>query len=115
MLDDLAKQGVTAVSLSSRDEDSQALLQEARDHAAYLGLDLVWDLPVPYSNRNPISMEMEGQALGAGRAWLYIEPDGDVLPAQGFDSILGNMVRDPWDQIWDHAVAWHAEHTKPAE
>jgi len=31
-----------------------------------------------------------------------VEPDGDVLPAQGmYEQILGNMLRDPWDQIWE--------------
>ncbi len=52
-------------------------------------LELVWDLPVPYSSNNPVSLELEkegNQAFveGAGKAWLYVEPDGDVLPAQGW-------------------------------
>jgi MoaA/NifB/PqqE/SkfB family radical SAM enzyme len=37
---------------------------------------------------------------GAGRAWLYVEPDGDVLPAQGINKILGNLVSDSWEKIW---------------
>jgi MoaA/NifB/PqqE/SkfB family radical SAM enzyme len=38
---------------------------------------------------------------GAGKAWLYVEPDGDVLPAQGMaDKILGNFLRDPWETIY---------------
>ena len=40
---------------------------------------------------------------GAGTAWLYVEPDGDVLPAQGMpDQVLGNFLRDPWDKIYRH-------------
>lgn len=107
-IDDLAKKGITSISLSSPDIEKLEYLQDARDHAAYLGLDLIWDLPVPYSTRNPISLELESHFPGDGRAWLYIEPDADVLPAQGVDKILGNMLRDPWDQIWDEALAWHA-------
>jgi MoaA/NifB/PqqE/SkfB family radical SAM enzyme len=76
-------------------------------------LDLVWDLPGPYSNRNPISLELESQHKGDGRAWLYIEPDADVLPAQGIDTILGNILLDPWAQIWDQAKAWHAGQVDP--
>ena len=35
---------------------------------------------------------------GAGKTWLYVEPDGDVLPAQGMaDNVLGNFLRDPWE------------------
>jgi MoaA/NifB/PqqE/SkfB family radical SAM enzyme len=113
ILDDLAEQGVPAVSLSASDLDNQEMLQEARDHAAYLGLDLIWDLPVPYTTRNPISLELENRFPGDGRAWLYVEPDADVLPAQGIDFILGNMLRDPWDQIWTQAKAWYAEQFTP--
>jgi len=57
---------------------------------------------VPYSALNPVSLELEGNEVpeGAGRAWLYVEPDGDVLPAQGVNRVLGNILRDPWEQIW---------------
>ena len=61
-----------------------------------LQLDLVWDIPVPYSINNPVSFELEKMLTlqkaceGAGKAWLYIERDGDVLPAQGvYEHILG--------------------------
>ena len=84
-----------------------AELQAARDLAASLGLSLVWDLPVPYSASNPVNLELEAavQPLpsGAGRAWLYVEPDGDVLPAQGINRPLGNLFRDDWETIWRKA------------
>ena len=56
-----------------------------RDKAAALGLTLRFDLPVPYSEYNPVVYEAEDAAIpeGAGKAWLYVEPDGDVLPSQG--------------------------------
>jgi organic radical activating enzyme len=106
-LDKLSKMGVPAVSLSTS-TDQLSSLEEARDRAASLGIDLIWDLPVPYSSRNPISLELEGQLTGDGRAWLYVEPDADILPAQGIDVILGNILRDPWQTIWDQAQAWHS-------
>jgi len=28
-----------------------------------------------------------------------------VLPAQGVDKVLGNILRDPWTVIWQHATA----------
>ena len=37
---------------------------------------------------------------GMGKAWLYVEPDGDVLPAQGVSRVLGNFLTDPWEKIW---------------
>lgn len=101
-LDRVQSLGVTHISLTAA-PGATAVLQTARDRAAELGLSLVWDLPAPYSAQNPVSLETaEDQApSGAGRAWLYVEPDGDVLPAQGMaDRVLGNFLRDPWEKIY---------------
>jgi len=101
-LERLAGLGVTHVSLSAA-PGQDAALQAAREQAAELNLSLVWDLPVPYSALNPVALETaeDHPPTGAGRAWLYVEPDGDVLPAQGQpDRILGNLLRDPWQQIY---------------
>lgn len=39
--------------------------------------------------------------IGARRAWMRVEPDGDVLPAQGEASkILGNLLKDDWSRIY---------------
>ena len=46
------------------------------------------------------SEEEEYISEGAGRGWLYVEPDGDVLPSQGFNVVLGNILTDSWMEIW---------------
>lgn len=101
----LASKGVKAVSLVITDPALQDVLVSARNQAAELGLSLVWDLPVPYSPLNPIALETQNDSVssGAGRTWLYLEPDGDVLPAQGINTVLGNILRDPWEEIWRKA------------
>jgi MoaA/NifB/PqqE/SkfB family radical SAM enzyme len=101
-LDRLAKLGVTQLSLSSSDksESTQKALSQAVDLAAIKGFKLVWDIPVPYSQTNPISAELDEAPDGAGVAWLYVEPDGDVLPAQGIEHVLGNLARDSFQSIW---------------
>jgi hypothetical protein len=98
----LAQTGIKAISLSATTPDLNDTLATLRDFSAEKGLSLVWDLPVPYSAFNPVALEVSGDAIseGAGRAWLYVEPDGDVLPAQGINKVLGNFLRDPWEQIW---------------
>lgn len=98
----LASTGVTTVSLSAQTADQQEALQNLRNLADDLHLSLVWDLPVPYSALNPVALELAGDPApsGAGHAWLYLEPDGDVLPAQGETQVLGNLLRDPWEKIW---------------
>ncbi len=47
--------------------------------------------------------------MGAGLALeqmfhqhLYVEPDGDVLPAQGYNIVLGDLLRDSWETLWGH-------------
>jgi hypothetical protein len=94
--------GVTHISLSAPPGASgAAALAVAQQALAEAGLSLVWDLPVPFSSHNPIRLEA-GVSPEAG-AWLYIEPDGDVLPAIGADTVLGNVVRDPIVDMWRRA------------
>jgi len=100
--------GVTSLSLSNSEPDLDDALEAARQRAAELYIDLEWDLPVPYSARNPVALEIEEAAEdkvieGAGRAWLYIEPDGDVLREQGRATVLGNAMKDDWGEIWRKA------------
>lgn len=107
----LSELKVNALSLSEASKNLTEQLQTLRDYAAVMQINLVWDLPVPYSNNNPVALELENLAdqeppEGSGKAWLYVEPDGDVLPAQGmYQQVLGNLLSDPWDEIWKKAQA----------
>lgn len=104
-LDRLAGIDVSSISLSASSEELAGHLAEAREHAANLNLELIWDTPVPYSTKNPFALEFVGRERppGAGHAWLYIEPDGDVLPDQDINQVLGNMLTHPWETIWSAA------------
>lgn len=101
----LRKIGINALSLSTTDPALRSELEAARQRAAELGLPLKFDLPVPYSEFNPVQLETaEETPAGAGKVWLYVEPDGDVLPAQGLaEQVLGNALRDPWAKIYGRA------------
>jgi hypothetical protein len=99
----LAKLGVTSLSLGVADPSLREALDSLRNLAAKLDLTLRWDLPVPYSLENPVAFETSEENLptGAGKAWLYVEPDGDVLPAQGLaDQILGNFLKNKFEEIY---------------
>lgn len=93
---------VKSISLTASDNALHASLIDFRNQAAGLGMSLVWDLPVPYSSFNPVALEtqLEDLPAGAGHAWLYIEPDGDVTPAQGINQVLGNILKEPWESFW---------------
>jgi pyruvate-formate lyase-activating enzyme len=102
-LEKLAGIGVKSLSLSAAEGSLHKTHYELREKAASLGLNLTFDLPVPYSADHPVALETESDEIpsGAGKAWLYVEPDGDVLPAQGSaGKVLGNFLRDPWERIY---------------
>jgi hypothetical protein len=99
----LAKLEVKSLSLGASDASLREAMHAMHNRAAEYGLTLRWDLPVPYSFENPVAHETLADRVpsGAGKAWLYVEPDGDVLPTQGeADKILGNILRDPWEKIY---------------
>ncbi len=103
LLTKLSDIGVKAISITAASPAHHSDLHEVRNQAAALQLELVWNLPVPYSAANPVLLEVpeeEQDSTGAGKAWLYVEPDGDVLPAQGINKVLGNFLTDPWEKIW---------------
>jgi radical SAM family protein/coenzyme PQQ synthesis protein D (PqqD) len=103
VLERLARLNVTSLSMTSSDASLGGAFDALRDKAATLGLTLRFDLPVPYSEYNPVVYEAAEDAIpeGAGKAWLYVEPDGDVLPSQGNSSkVLGNLLRDEWKTIY---------------
>jgi len=103
LLTKLNKMGVKSLSLSADSTENREKLPLIQQKASELGFSLVWDLPVPYSKINPISVELEeaeAKKEGAGRTWLYVEPDGDVLPGQGNTKVLGNFLTTPWEEIW---------------
>lgn len=102
-LSKLVNLGVTSLSLSLADASLGGQFDQLRNQAAGLGLTLRWDLPVPYSTENPVALETQQENIpsGAGKTWLYVEPDGDVLPAQGLgEQVLGNILKDPFEKIY---------------
>jgi hypothetical protein len=104
LLDYLVRIGARQVSISVNDPALRNELKTIQQAIAERGLKLIWDLPVPYSQFHPVALELAGfeeAPQGHGIAWLYVEPDGDVLPTQGhFDELLGNFLTDPWAKIW---------------
>lgn len=102
LLDKLFDIGVRNISFSSPSKINELYLTEASRMAAEKGLSLVYDLPVPYSALNPVNLELEEDHTmieGAGRSWVYVEPDGDVLPGQGNPYVLGNLLKDSWINV----------------
>lgn len=103
----LSELGVKSLSLTITDHSLQDAFNTLRNKAANMGLTLRFDLPVPYSAYNPVAFETQEDDLpeGTGKVWLYVEPDGDVLPAQGMaDKVMGNLLTDSWSTIYPPRV-----------
>jgi hypothetical protein len=99
----LSELGVQNLSLSTSDSNLVNDLLQLQNKANSMGFTMRWDLPVPYSEAHPVAVETEEDKVpsGAGKSWLYVEPDGDVLPTQGMaDKVLGNLLHDPWESIY---------------
>ena len=99
--------GVRNLSLTTSDESLQKDYDALRDTAAHARLMLRFDLPVPYSAYNPVALETHEDDIpkGAGKVWLYVEPDGDVVPSQRMaGKVLGNLLTDSWSAIYPPKV-----------
>lgn len=102
LLDRLQQAGVENISLTATDQTLHAQLIELGNYVSELKLRKVTDLPVPYSEANPVALELsyDSEPQGAGKAWMYVEPDGDVLPSQGHaNEVKGNFLADNWEKI----------------
>jgi organic radical activating enzyme len=103
LIDRLAEMGVKALSLSANEPNLKDALVQSAKIATNHAMKMVSDLPVPYSPINPLRLELAEEGLapaGTSNVSLYVEPDGDVLPAQGVLKILGNLLTDDLLTIW---------------
>jgi len=108
ILDRLSQMNIHAISLSTDDPSLSRSLHAVRDRSAHLGLKLVWDVAVPHGRLNPVALETETSEAGVGRAWLYVEPNGEVFPGQGIPHPLGSLLGDSWETIWHKAKEFRA-------
>ena len=102
ILEKVANLAVENISLSTSESDLLDEMLELQSVANSLRLNIRFDLPVPYSASHPVAIETVDDEIpaGAGKTWMYVEPDGDVLPAQGeADKVLGNFLKDDWEYI----------------
>lgn len=106
-IENLQNLGVKNLSLSTNAFELKDEVLWARNKISEMGFRLVWDIPVPYSHLHPVSLEIalsEESNTFTRYPSLYVEPDGDVLPAQGDFQILGNLLHDSWESIWNAAL-----------
>jgi radical SAM protein with 4Fe4S-binding SPASM domain len=118
-LDFLAELGVPTVGLNALiysgrgatvgtglpERDLTPLLEIARAKAEAHGQRLIWYTPTQYCNFDPMQMDLGVKGCTAALYNMCVEPDGGVLPCQSYYQPLGNLLKDPWDSIWNHELA----------
>lgn len=82
------------------EERLPAILVKVRDTAEELGMRFLWYTVTEYCRMSPVELEIGAKRCNAGEYSMCIEPNGDVLPCQSYYVSAGNMLRDPWEDIW---------------
>jgi radical SAM protein with 4Fe4S-binding SPASM domain len=65
---------------------------------------MIWFTPTPYCQLNPVSLGLGIKQCTACSLNMAVEPDGTVLPCQSYYRPLGNILRDQWENIWNHEL-----------
>jgi radical SAM protein with 4Fe4S-binding SPASM domain len=87
-------------------EDLKSVLSKAVEKAQKVGVKLEWYSPTCYKQFNPLDFGFGVKACSAAQYNMTVEPDGSVIPCQSwFKEKLGNILKDRWNDIWNHPVA----------
>ncbi len=86
------------------EEIGEAVLR-VRDRARRLGLEFMWYSPTPYCLFNPVAEGLGNKACAACDGLLSVAPDGGVLPCSSVTEPVGNLLREPFPEVWSSAAA----------
>jgi radical SAM protein with 4Fe4S-binding SPASM domain len=87
--------------LAIPEEEMPPILLRVRRKAEELGMRFLWYTPTEYCRMSPVELEIGAKRCNAGEYSLCIEPNGDVLPCQSYYLSAGNILKDPWESIWN--------------
>jgi radical SAM protein with 4Fe4S-binding SPASM domain len=80
------------------------LLEIAHRKTQEYGQRLIWYTPTQYCHFDPTQLELGVKGCTAALYSMCIESSGDVLPCQSYYYPVGNILRDPWETIWNHPL-----------
>jgi radical SAM protein with 4Fe4S-binding SPASM domain len=78
-----------------------------RDRAEARGVQLIWYSPLPLCLLNTVAYGLGNRGCAAADGLLHVGPGGDVLPCSSFGhgESLGNLLRDPFEEVWQSRAA----------
>ncbi|NLE84644.1 MAG: radical SAM protein [Chloroflexi bacterium] len=117
-LDFLAHEGVPTVGLNAliysgkgktvdtglREEQLPELLNLAIGKTNVNQQRLIWYTPTQYCHFDPLMLDLGIKGCTAAYYNMCVEPDGSVIPCQSYYQAVGNILSDPWNQIWNHPL-----------
>ena len=68
-------------------------------------VEFMWYSPTPVCIFNPIQYRLGNKGCAACDGLLSVSPSGDVLPCSSWPEPVGNLLREPFRQVWDSARA----------
>jgi len=86
-------------------ETLKELLPKVHDKANQLGLKFLWYTPTQYCSFDPVSLGLGVKSCTAAMINMCVGPNGDVYPCQSYFESLGNILKDSWQNIWNHPLA----------
>jgi radical SAM protein with 4Fe4S-binding SPASM domain len=130
-LDFLAEIGVPTIGLNAliysghgltvgtglHERELQPVLDVAVQKTTEHNQRLIWYTPTQYCHFDPTQSNLGVKGCTASLYSMCIESNGNVLPCQSYYYPLGNILRDPWESIWNHrlSVKLRERHGLPAK
>lgn len=95
----------TEVKTGLTENELEPLLAIAQEKTQAAGQRLIWYTPTQYCHFDPMTLDLGVKGCTAALYNMCVEPDGGVIPCQSYYHQLGNMLVDPWEEIWKHDLA----------
>ncbi len=83
------------------EDELEPVLVQVRERAEEYGMRFLWYTPTRYCRLSPLQLGLGPRSCNAGEYSICIEPNGDVLPCQSYYQPAGNILTDPWPQVWN--------------
>ncbi len=94
--------GYTSLGEKSLDYSRlEVLLMELGRECRRAGVRMLWYSPTEYCRLDPEQLDLGPRRCTAASMNVCVEPDGTVLPCQSWFQGAGNILKDPWPEIWN--------------
>jgi radical SAM protein with 4Fe4S-binding SPASM domain len=77
-----------------------AIIEAVRAAARAEGLTFYWYSPIPHCHYNTIARGLGNKSCAAMDGLLSVSPAGDVLPCSSYPEPMGNLLTQPFRDIW---------------